>query len=284
MGYYQPAMEPSSSHFKFPLVMGVVNVTPDSFSDGGLYNTPEKAFEHAVKLVEEGADILDFGGESSRPGSLPVDVETEKARVLPVIGLIRQRFPKLPLSIDTYKFEVAEAAVEKGATLINDISAASDIRMAKLAKQKNLTLILMHMKGTPKDMQAAPHYPNGVLADATSFLKSRVRQCVELGMSKQNLWIDPGIGFGKSLEHNLDLLRRLDKLRDLGPRLVVGTSRKSFIARLTGNAELPIEERLPGTLSSHLYAYHLGASVFRVHEVKEMKRALQMWDAIRFGL
>lgn len=267
-----------------PLVMGILNVTPDSFSDGDRFLNVDAALAHAERLIRDGADILDIGGESTRPGSEPVDAETEKQRVLPILAGIRKKFPKVQLSIDTYKPEVAEAALAAGAAIINDIKAATDIRMAKLAKEKGATLILMHMQNTPKTMQEEPKYPSGVLHEVTNFLKSRVRQCLELGIPKEKVWIDPGIGFGKTVQHNLDLLRRLDTLSSIGSRLVIGTSRKGFISSVAGDTQLPFEQRLPGTLSSNLYAFTLGASVFRVHDVKEMKRALRMWTSISYGI
>ena len=272
-----------------PLIMGVLNVTPDSFSDGGQYLTVENAVLRASQMVEEGADIIDVGGESTRPGSLPVDVETEKTRVLPVIREIKKRFPTIPISIDTCKFETALAATQSGATIINDITGASDIRLAKLAADNKLTLILMHMQNDPRTMQVAPKYPSGVLNEVLAFLRDRVRLCQELGLRKENLWVDPGIGFGKTVQQNLDLLRRIDKLAGIGGRVLIGTSRKSFIDKLENPSVSAgpiaiIEERMPGTLASGLYAYQLGASVFRVHDVLAMKRALLMWNSIAFGI
>lgn len=261
---------------KHPLVMGILNVTPDSFSDGGKYVLVDAALKHAEKLVKEGADILDIGGESTRPGSLPISLPEEMQRVVPVIEKIRKNLD-VRVSVDTTKFEVAEASVALGATLINDISGGKDIRMCSLLKDPNVSYILMHMQGTPKNMQDNPNYANGVVTDVGKFLQERVRLFREAGVKKEQIWVDPGIGFGKTIDHNLDLLRHLSTFKDMADRLVIGTSLKGYIGKVCG------EERLSGTISSNLWAYQQGASVFRVHNVLEMKNALKMWDAISYG-
>lgn len=267
---------------KTPLIMGILNVTPDSFSDGGQFRSLDCAFRQAEKLVEEGADILDIGGESTRPGSLPISLGEELDRVLPVIEKAAKNL-KVRISIDTQKFEVAEEAIKLGATLINDVSGGRDIRMVSLLRNKAITYLLMHMQNTPETMQLNPNYPNGVVQDVRNFLKSRVRLFQEAGASFSQLWIDPGIGFGKRTEHNLDLLRHLNTFQSIGERLVIGTSRKGFLSQVWHGSDLANTEKLPGTITSNLWAYQNGASVFRVHEVLEMKRALTLWDAIKNG-
>lgn len=262
-----------------PLIMGILNVTPDSFSDGGLYFESKDAIEHGKLLAEQGADIIDIGGESTRPGSKAVSHHEEAERVLPVVESLA-RSTQVPISIDTRHYEVAEAAVKLGATIINDVSGGADIRMASLVKDHELTIVLMHMQGNPQTMQKSPHYPRGVVAQVSDFLASRVRVFSEIGIPKENLWVDPGFGFGKTLEHNLQLLYGLEGLLEIGGRLVVGTSRKSFLSRVVGEDNLAFEHREPGTLATNLWAYQKGASVFRVHQVEGLKRALQTWEAV----
>lgn len=264
-------------------VMGILNVTPDSFSDGGKFNTVEKAVEHARKMILDGADIIDVGGESTRPGSDPVSLQEEMDRVLPVIEKIRNQFP-VTLSVDTTKFEVAAQAVSLGATLINDVSGGRDIRLIKLLTDfPPVSLILMHSKGEPKTMHEDPKYALGVVSEVKEVLQSKIRQFGEAGVEKSRLWLDPGIGFGKTVNHNLDLLRHLDSLNGIGGRVVIGTSRKSFLGSLIGEAQGALEKREPGTLATHLWAFQKGASVFRVHDVGAMKRALISWEAVQYG-
>ena len=262
-----------------PLVMGIVNVTPDSFSDGGMYLRKEDALRQAEALVKGGADIIDVGGESSRPGAEPVSLEEELNRVVPIVKHLKQNF-SVRISVDTVKPEVAEAALDNGATLINDISGGSDIRMAELAKRPGVEIILMHMRGTPVTMQIQPFYPKGVFEEVKEFLATRMRVFQEAGVDKEKIWIDPGIGFGKTPNHNLELLRRVGELKSLSPKIAVGTSRKSFIAHVCGEPQLLMEERTSPTIASSLYAYTKGASMFRVHDVAEFKRALKMWEAL----
>jgi len=261
--------------------MGILNITPDSFSDGGKYVAIDKALAHAEAMVQEGADIIDIGGESTRPGAEPVLAEEELLRVLPVIQAIKDRF-SVALSIDSYKYEVVEAAVEAGATIVNDVRGGQDIRLPKLVAEKGLSIVLMHMKETPLTMQDHPEYPSGVVVHVQRFLKERLRAFEEFGIPRERIWIDPGIGFGKTVDHNLDLLRHTAQLSALS-RVLVGASRKSFLAKILGNADLPMESREAGTIASHLWAYMKGASVFRVHDVGPMKRAIRTWEAIQYG-
>lgn len=262
-----------------PLMMGILNVTPDSFSDGGLYLTPEAALKRAEMLVAEGADVIDIGGESSRPGAPSISAQEEMDRVIPVFEKLSARI-QARLSIDTVKPEVAKEAVNRGATIINDISAGADVRMGEIVKQSKADIILMHMRGTPVSMQVQPIYPRGVVGEVRDFLMQRVQAFQELGVPAENLWVDPGIGFGKTPAQNLELLYKLDEFKGIGGRVVVGTSRKSFLAHLLGNGMAPFEERLAGTIATNLWAATRGASVFRVHDVGECKRALKTWFAI----
>ncbi|MEZ4750046.1 MAG: dihydropteroate synthase [Bdellovibrionota bacterium] len=258
--------------------MGIVNVTPDSFSDGGCYLEPERAILQAARLVGSGADIIDVGGESTRPGAAPVSAGEEMERVLPVIeGIVRRL--DVQVSIDTQKFEVARAAAELGATLVNDVSGGSDIRMASLAAQHGLTVVLMHMQGSPQTMQQSPTYERGVVTEVYESLQSRVRAFEECGVRREQIWIDPGIGFGKTVPHNLELLAQLGRFSDLGARIVIGTSRKSFLARVLENPDLPMSKRESATIATNLYAYTRGASVFRVHRVAGFTRALKLWTS-----
>lgn len=261
------------------LVMGVLNVTPDSFSDGNRFATLDKALVHAETLVNQGADIIDVGGESTRPGAEAVSVEVELARTLPVIEAMAQRF-SVKISIDTSKYEVARAAVDAGAVIINDVTACEDSRMISLMGQKQLTLILMHMRGSPRTMQTHPVYPGGVVNEVESFLSERVKHLVESGVSRGSIWVDPGIGFGKTVSDNLKLLNHIDVFCGLSDCVVVGTSRKSFLGKLVGNGDVAFSDREAGTIASNLWAYQKGASVFRVHDVGQMKRALLTWQAI----
>lgn len=264
-----------------PLVMGILNVTPDSFSDGGLYLSLERAIKYAQGMFEEGADIIDIGGESTRPGSQPVGLQQELDRVIPVVQAVRERLD-VRISIDSRKYEVALEAVKHGATLLNDVSGGSDIRMARLACDRDLDVILMHMQGQPQTMQHEPTYPRGVVSEVRKFLVERARAFAEHGINAARIWVDPGIGFGKTLEHNLELLRNLKDFSSIGGRLVIGNSRKSFIAKILKDPDLSFEKRLGGTIAANLWALHCGASVFRVHEVGECRRALEVWRRIAY--
>jgi dihydropteroate synthase len=263
-------------------LMGVVNVTPDSFSDGGLYLDAHAAIAHACELIGEGADIVDIGGESTRPGAEPVSAEEELRRVLPVVeGIVAgDRTPTRPqVSIDTSKASVARACIEAGATLVNDVSALrADPEMAGLVAERGCECCLMHMRGEPRTMQADPRYDD-VVDDVRSFLEERMAYAVAQGVREESIMLDPGIGFGKTLAHNLALLRRLDELTSLGRPLVVGTSRKSFLGRILADAvgqadPVAATERLGGTIATSVLAYERGASVFRVHDVAPVRDAL----------
>jgi dihydropteroate synthase len=256
-------------------LMGVVNVTPDSFSDGGLYLDPEAAIAHGRELVAEGAEILDVGGESTRPGAAAVSPAEELQRVVPVIeGLAGV---EAEISVDTSKAAVAAAALDAGATIVNDVTALrGDRAMDALCAERGATVVLMHMRGEPRTMQDDPRYDDVVLA-VREFLAERLEAVVAAGIAAERIWLDPGIGFGKTAAHNLELLRRLGELRALGRPLVVGTSRKSFIGALDGSAA---GERLGGTVASSVFAAAEGADVLRVHDVAEMRQALAMVAAI----
>jgi dihydropteroate synthase len=266
---------------KRTLVMGILNVTPDSFSDGGRFFALERAVEHARRLTAEGADILDIGGESSRPGAQPVPEEEELRRVVPVIRAIRQE-SAVPISVDTYKAAVAEAALEAGANIVNDISALRfDPRMVTVVARARVPVVLMHMLGEPRTMQQNPVYTD-VVREIKEFLAERIAFARAHGIER--ILIDPGIGFGKTVEHNIEILRRLGELQGLGCPLLIGTSRKSFIGRLgsTTAEPLPIHERLEGTIASTVIAVLNGAQIVRVHDVASMKRALAIVDAVRY--
>jgi dihydropteroate synthase len=254
-----------------PLIMGVVNVTPDSFSDGGLFLDPDAGVEHGLRLVDEGADILDVGGESTRPGAEPVSEGEERQRVLPVIERLGQD-GGARISIDTTKLAVARAALDAGATLVNDVSAFRfDPGMAALVAETGAGCCLMHMLGEPRTMQQDPRYDD-VVSDVKAFLEQRLAFAVSEGVDEERVWLDPGIGFGKTVEHNLELLRRLDEIVAIGRPVVVGTSRKSFLGKLAGGRDE--DERLPGTIAANVVALERGASVFRVHDVAQNVDAL----------
>jgi dihydropteroate synthase len=255
--------------------MGVVNVTPDSFSDGGLYLEPEAAIAHGAQLTEEGAAILDVGGESTRPGAAEVPVEEELARTEPVVSDLAGLGHTV--SIDTSKTTVARAALDAGATIVNDVTALrGDPEMAALCAERDAGLILMHMQGNPRTMQDEPRYED-VVDDVRALLAERLEAALAAGVAEERVWLDPGIGFGKALEHNLELLRRLGELRDLGRPLVVGTSRKSFIGKIDGSKA---GDRIGGTIASSVWAAAEGADVLRVHDVAEAAQAMAVAGAI----
>ncbi len=253
-------------------LMGIVNVTPDSFSDGGLFLDPGAAIAHGARLAAEGAAILDVGGESTRPGAAPVDAEEESARVLPVVEALAAR--GLRVSVDTTKDVVARAALAAGAELVNDVSAFRFAPgMAALVAERGAGCCLMHMLGEPRTMQRDPRYED-VVSEVKAFLEERLAFAVAEGVAEERVWLDPGIGFGKTVEHNLELLRRLDELVAIGRPLMVGTSRKSFIGTLAGG--LPEDERVPGTIAANVLALERGAQVFRVHDVAPAAAALSV--------
>ena len=257
-----------------PRIMGVVNVTPDSFSDGGRYLAPEAAIAHALQLEAEGADMLDIGGESTRPGAGPIGLDEECRRVLPVIEALAKR-ARVPLSIDTRHAEVMRRAVAGGARLINDVSALThDPKGLEVAARTGLPVILMHAQGDPRTMQANPTYRDVVL-DVYDMLEARIAACEAAGIPRARLIVDPGIGFGKTLAHNLSLLGALSIFHGLGCALLLGASRKSFIGKLTGAAA---DERLPGSLAAALLGAAQGVQVVRVHDVAATRQALAVWE------
>ena len=260
-----------------PLIMGIVNVTPDSFSDGGQHATPAAAVAHALALAAEGADLLDIGGESTRPGAPAVSESEELARVIPVIEQLAGQ-TDAALSIDTQKPAVAEAALAAGAVIINDIAAnRTDPQMWQIAVAARAGYVAMHMQGTPQNMQDAPTYTD-VTAEVRAFFDERLERFTEAGLDAEQVLFDPGIGFGKTVEHNLALLAGLERFTNMKRPLLVGASRKSFIGRLT---EAAVEDRLAGSLACACRAAEAGAAVIRVHDVKETNQALQTWNAIR---
>ena len=251
--------------------MGVINVTPDSFSDGGRYLAAQAAIEHGLELEAEGASILDVGGESTRPGAAPVPASEELRRVIAVIEGLLERGASAQISIDTSKAGVAARALEAGATLVNDVTALrGDPEMAGVVANAGAECCLMHMLGDPRTMQRDPRYDD-VVGDIKRFLEERVAFAVAEGVALERILVDPGIGFGKTLEHNLELLRRLDELVELGRPVVIGTSRKSFLGRLTGRE---VDDRVAATIATNVLAYERGARVFRVHDVAPVRDAL----------
>ncbi|MFQ5682235.1 MAG: dihydropteroate synthase [Candidatus Binatia bacterium] len=261
-------------------VMGILNITPDSFFDGGKYLDPARAVARGVELACSGADVIDIGGESSRPGARPVSVQEEMERVLPIIRGLRQAVA-IPISIDTYKAEVARAALDEGADIVNDISALRfDPGMVSLVAEKKTPVILMHMQGKPQTMQEKPYYQN-VLDEVKNFLLDRMRFAAKRGVEPKQIIIDPGIGFGKNLDHNLTLLRDLSSLDVLGRPLLVGPSRKTFIGEIL---EVGPGDRLEGSLAATVAAVLRGANMIRIHDVKTACRAIRVADALRFGM
>jgi dihydropteroate synthase len=258
-------------------IMGVVNVTPDSFSDGGLYFDSGTAVEHGRVLAASGAAILDVGGESTRPGAAAVPAEEELRRVVPVIRGLAELGSGAAISVDTSKASVASAALDAGATIVNDVTALrGDPEMAALVAERGSGLVLMHMVGDPRTMQDDPRYDD-VVAEVREFLAERLAAAIAAGVEESRIWLDPGIGFGKTDAHNFELLRGLPELATLGRPLVVGTSRKSFIGRTDGSAT---DERLGGTIATSVLAAASGAAVLRVHDVKEMAQALKVASAV----
>jgi dihydropteroate synthase len=261
-----------------PVLVGILNVTPDSFSDGGDFFDPESAARRAAAMLEEGAAIIDIGGESTRPGSDPVPQEEEIQRVVPVIERIIAVRPEAVISIDTYRAETAAAALEAGARLVNDVTALrGDTRMASIVAEAGCPVVLMHMKGEPKTMQEEPRYED-VVREVRDFLAQRAEVAVAAGVRPENVIVDPGIGFGKNLDHNLALLRDLDVLVDLGFPVLVGASRKRFIGNITGVEEA--RERVFGTVATTVLAYQKGARFFRVHDVRANRDALAVAEAV----
>ena len=270
-------------------LMGIINVTPDSFSDGGRFLAPAAALEHARALVGEGAEILDVGGESTRPGAEPVEAEEELRRTLPVVEALAGAGLRARLSIDTAKAAVAAAAVEAGAGIVNDVTALrGDPEMAAVVASSGVECCLMHMLGEPRTMQREPRYAGDVVDEVKAFLQERLAFAVAAGIAEERIILDPGIGFGKTLAHNLALLARLDELCALGRPILIGTSRKSFLGVLGARAHgleepLGADRRLPGTLATCVLALERGASIFRVHEVAPAAEALTVAAATLGG-
>ena len=259
-----------------PLVMGIVNVTLDSFSDGGKCLDPREAVEHALRLEAEGADIIDIGGESTRPGAEPIDAEEEMARVLPVIWKLESAV-KCAISIDTYKAEVAEAALEAGAEIVNDVGGLRDPAMAGVAAHSGAGLVIMHMRGEPRTMQERPEYED-VTGEIREFFRQTFARAITCGMTPEQIAFDPGIGFGKRVEDNLSLIKRIGELRVADRPLALGASRKGFLAKVTGTKEM--SERLGPTLAVNALARVAGVNIFRVHDVLENVRALKIAEAV----
>jgi dihydropteroate synthase len=260
-----------------PILMGILNVTPDSFSDGGEFFGVEAAVVQAETMVDEGARIVDIGGESTRPGSDPVSEEEELRRVLPVVRGILEARPRTIVSIDTYRASTAEAALDAGAHLVNDVTALSDPRMVSLVAERGCPIILMHMLGEPKTMQKDPRYED-VVHEVRDFLAKRAERATRAGVALGDIILDPGIGFGKTYEHNLALLNRLDALVELGFPVLVGASRKSFLGKIVGSDSS--KDRLFGTVATSVLAYERGATLFRVHDVRANKEALAVAAAV----
>jgi len=258
------------------IVMGVLNVTPDSFSEDGQYFDTDKAIEHGLQMAEDGAAIIDVGGESTRPGSAPVSAKEQIRRVIPVIRALCKKV-NVPISIDTYKLEVAKAVLEAGAGMINDITALSDERMGELAAGRQVPVVLMHMQGTPATMQIEPKYDD-VVGEVRQFLLDRAKRAEQFGISKDRIFIDPGIGFGKTFEHNLLLLRNIEKFVATGYRVLMGTSRKSFIGQITGKEEP--SDRIFGTAATVALCAAAGVSIVRVHDVAEMADVVKVTQAV----
>jgi dihydropteroate synthase len=257
------------------LVMGILNVTPDSFSDGGRYLDHGAAVARGIEMVEEGADLIDVGGESTRPGSDPVSSDEERDRVVPVIEALAGKVP-VPISVDTRKPTVAKAGLEAGALIANDISGARDPEMFAVAREAGAGMVLMHMKGEPKTMQVAPYYDD-VVAEVHEYLRERIEAAEFAGMAPERLCVDPGIGFGKDLQQNLALMHHVETLVDLGRPVLVGPSRKRFIGALL---DLPEDERVEGTAGAVAWLVGRGAHIVRVHDVREMVRVIRVVDAI----
>lgn len=270
-------MLPRFNSLPRPLVMGVLNVTPDSFSDGAAFFAPADAIEHARRMVDDGADLIDVGGESTRPGAEPVAAEEEKRRVLPVLEAIAGKIG-VPVSIDTWKAEVAAAALDHGAEIVNDISGGRmDPEMIPLVAERDVPIVLGHIRGTPADMQVDPRYDD-VVQEVGDELEAHAVRAEEAGIARERILVDPGIGFGKKLEHNLSLLHHLGEFVARGRPVVLGVSRKKFIGQLLDNA--PAHDRIEGTAAAVALAVAAGVAVVRVHDVKQMARVVRVASAI----
>ena len=262
-------------------VMGILNITPDSFTDGGIFFRKDSAVEHGLRMVEDGADLIDVGGESTRPGSDPVGYEEEVRRTIPVIEELAKRV-NVPLSIDTYKADVAKRALDAGASMVNDISGLRfDPEMAGVAADYKAPLVIMHIKGSPKNMQVNPEY-EALIPEIIDYLRISIKLAVDAGVKEDMIIIDPGIGFGKTFEHNLQILKNLHEFTLLEKPLLIGPSRKAFIGKILGNA--PASERIEGTAAAVAVSIMNGANMVRVHDVKEMVKVAKVADAIKRGV
>ena len=259
-----------------PQVMGIVNVTPDSFSDGGRYASTSRAVEHALQLVEEGANILDIGGESTRPGAVPTNLDEELSRVIPVIEAL-VKVVNIPLSIDTYKPQVMQAAIAADISMVNDIKALQELSALELVAKSDVGICLMHMQGSPKTMQINPQYVD-VIAEVKAFLTARLQALIAAGIDKNRILLDPGFGFGKRTEHNVTLLQQLARIRDIGQPLLVGLSRKSVLGQVLGDNQA---DRVSASIAASVIAVMNGANVLRVHDVKATVDALKVVKAIQ---
>jgi dihydropteroate synthase len=260
------------------LIMGILNVTPDSFSDGGRYFNPKKAVKHALQMIDNGADIIDIGGESTRPGAEVVSQDNELKRVIPVIKAIRKYRAKSVISIDTYKSVVAEESIKVGANIINDISGLGfDPEMGKIAVKYKTPVIIMHIKGTPRNMQDNPRYKN-VITEIIRYFKERINFALKSGISKNQIIIDPGIGFGKNIKDNFEILKHLEKFIKLGYPLLIGPSRKSFIGKVL---DLPVNKRIWGTAAAVAVSVQKGAHIIRVHDINEMRQVIKIAELLR---
>ncbi len=273
------AMDPISLPSGRPAIMGVLNVTPDSFSDGGQFSDAHHAVKRGLEMVGEGADFIDVGGESTRPGSDPVSAEEEIARTAPVVETLAKQ--GVIVSIDTSKPEVAKRALEAGAKIVNDVTGLGDESMRETCAEFGCTVCIMHMRGTPKTMQESPRY-NDVVQEVAQQLSEAATEAIEAGVAADKIWLDPGIGFGKTASHNLSLLHRLSEVCDLGHPVLVGVSRKSFIGQLLGEdgKPAPVEDRLEGTLAAQVVSCVNGARIVRCHDVQEAVRSLRVASAI----
>ncbi|MBI5188105.1 MAG: dihydropteroate synthase [Nitrospirae bacterium] len=259
-------------------IMGILNVTPDSFSDGGLYFDKSAAIKRAIQMVEDGADIVDIGGESTRPGSEPVTIEEELRRTIPVIDALAKEI-KIPISIDTYKSEVAKSALDAGASMVNDISGLRfDPDMPEVVSEYKVPVVIMHIKGAPKNMQVNPVY-EALIHEIMDYLMISIRVAVKSGIAEDKIIIDPGIGFGKTFDHNLEIINNLREFTFLGKPILIGLSRKAFIGKILG--DVPVTDRLEGTAAAVAVSIMNGANIIRVHDVKEMARVAKVADAIK---
>jgi dihydropteroate synthase len=269
---------------KKTLIMGILNVTPDSFYDGGKHATIDDAIKHAIQMEKDGADIIDVGGESTRPGSVSVPLSVELARVIPVVEELVSKI-KIPISIDTYKSEIAQKALEIGAVMVNDITALRmDKKLASIVAKHDVPIVIMHMQGSPSTMQFNPEYED-VMYEIKNFFKIRASYAVSCGIKKENIIVDPGIGFGKrtgeGIEDNCEIIKRLGELKELDFPIIVGASRKTFIGNISGEKKpLSMSERLEGSLAAAVAAAMNGADIIRVHDVKETRRCLDVIDCI----